>query len=633
MAEADAPKTAEAVYVKPKEQTTIFKLATGEGGTALESNALEYEDEFKGLYGSSPNAVDWQGVPNVSIIAPSVTPKTLMGLVQTNNSLQQCIDAMVRNVHGTGSNIELKVAVAGEDQTADPTVQMVKGFFDEVWPGVSFLQLRKQMGEHKEQCGNAYWEIIRNLSGKLMMLRDLDPRIMRMVSLSPATEQPVTIQRNGEKITLRVMMRYRRFVQIIGMKTVFYKEYGCPLLINKKTGELLEDNAANRIDLFKKKAMGSEVLHFRAMEDVDTPYGVPKWYPQMPSVLGQRKAEEFNLEYFQAGGVPPLMIFVQGGTLGSKMKEALEEFLSSKPGSKQGAPVFEIQSTGGTIDSPGQGARVVVERFDQERQKDSMFEGYDDKCEGRIRRAWRLPPIFVGKTEDFNLATAHASYAVADAQVFRPERDAFDELMNNSILREIDPSGKVVLRSIGLPVKDVNQQLLAANAAFASGGLQVDHYIEVLNEIVSLPMKVRDGAVDDQKAGFQQKKDMGAALIEVAKRPQPTQAGAPPGSTQAPKGKGVGSASLPSNSSPKPKVRAVTKGDDLAEMFLTAVRQNETQAVSLRGLDAEQTLLFKSLLENGPLKDAVDASLEEFQRQPDADKVREEAESISAAQA
>jgi hypothetical protein len=131
---------------------------------------------------------------------------------------------------------------------------------------------------------------------------------------------------------------------------------------------------------------------------------------------------------------------------------------------------------------------------------------------------------------------------------------------------------------------------------------------------------------------------MGAALIEVAKRPQPTQAGAPPGSTQAPKGKGVGSASLPSNSSPKPKVRAVTKGDDLAEMFLTAVRQNETQAVSevlvsLRGLDAEQTLLFKSLLENGPLKDAVDASLEEFQRQPDADKVREEAESISAAQA
>jgi PBSX family phage portal protein len=621
----DTPKFTEAVYVQPKERSSFFKLATGAGGDAIESNQLDYEDEFKGIYGADVP----QGVgKDVQIIQPQDLPKRLMALVQQNNTLQQCADAMVRNVHGTGYVIELKEKVAGKEQDDDPLVKKTRGFFDEVWPRLSFQQLRKQMGMHKEQCGNAYWEILRNRAGKLMMLRDLDPRLMRLVTLSPATEQKVTIRRGGEEITLQVMMRYRRYVQLIGTRRVFYKEYGCPLLINKKTGDLLEDTAANRLALFKLQAMGSEVMHFRAMEDVDTPYGVPKWYPQMPSVLGSRKAEEFNLEYFQAGGVPPIMIFVQGGTLGPKMKEALEEFLSSRPGAKQGAPVFEVQSTGGTIDSPGQGARVTVERFDQERQKDSMFENYDNNCEGRIRRSWRLPPIFVGKSDDYNLATAQASYAVAEAQVFKPERDEFDELMNNTIMREIDPSGKTVMRSIGLPVKDVNQQLLAANAAFAAGGLAVDHYIETLNEVAGMAMKVREGATEQHQSLMDQKVQMGGALIEVAKRPPPTAAGAPPGGTKAPAATGTGSKSGPSSSSPAPKVRAA-KVEDLADTFLAAVRKNELQSVSevlgsLRGLDAEQTLLFKSLLENGPLKDAVDASLAAFRKAEQAERERRE---------
>jgi PBSX family phage portal protein len=613
-----------AFYVHPdgEDRSFIQKLAGSAGGDAIDSSGLDYEDEFKGFYGGTvPPGV----AAGVQIIEPPVHPKTLAGLVQQNNTLQQCIDAMVQNVHGTGFNIELVEPVAGKDQTDDPTVKVTAGWFQEVWPLTSFLQLRKQMGEDKEATGNAYWEMLRNRAADLQMIRRLEPKIMRMVTLSQPTEQEVTIRRGTQTIKLRVMMRYRRFAQRLGTKVVFYKEYGCPLLINKKTGELLEDLPENRIKLFKDQAMGTEVLHFKAMDDVDTPYGVPKWYPQMPSVIGSRKAEEFNLDYFQAGGVPPLMIFVQGGQLGSKMKEALTSFLSSKPGAKQGAPVFEVQSTGGTLDSPGQGARVTVERFGREQQKDSMFESYDEKCEGRIRRAWRLPPIFVGKSDDYNLATAQASYAVAEAQVFKPGRDEFDELMNRTIMREIEPTGKTVMRSIGLPVKDVNQQLLAANAAFMAGGLAIDHYIETLNEVAGMAMKVREGAVDEHKAMMKNKVDMGNALLEVAKRPPPTQVGAPPGGTKAPKATGRGSASGPSSSSPKPKLTVVKDdtlpiGEELAGLFLDAVRKNAVASIadtldSLKGLDAEQVLLFKSCLDNGPLAEAVGIAMSQFAKQ------------------
>lgn len=584
-----------AEYVSPIEKAAIRKLDGSAG--QVESNSLEYEDEFKGAY-----TADWKGAPGVHILQPPVMPKTLQALIHQNNTLLGCIDAMVTNVHETGTEIALAVPPKlepGQEPVEDSRVTSVKAFFDEVWPGMSFQQLRKRTGKDKESTGNAYWEILRNLRKEMVMIRPMETKLTRMVRLSDPVDVEVSLTRGGQKVSLRVPMRYRRFVQSMGAQFIFYKEYGCPLLINKKTGELLEDTPANRQQLYRDKAMGTEVLHFVAEEDVETPYGVPKWYPQMPSVLGSRKAEEHNLDYFDSGGVPPLMIFVEGGVIGSKMKDALAEFLSSKPGAKQGAPVFEIMSTGGSLDSGGGSkATVKIERFGSERQQDSMFEAYDDKCESRVRRAWRLPPIFVGKADDYNLATAQASYAVAEAQVFKPDRDEFDEKMNSTIMRELDPTGAVVMRSRGLPVKDVNQQLTALQQAWASGGLDIDHYIEQLNEVTSLSMKVRATAKDEQTQSIKAKNDMADALVEVAKRPPPEKGG-------------TGSQSGPSNSSPKPKT-TTKKGDEVAMNLARALTgmggvSLEDVTKDIGSLDLGQVLAFKHQLHTGEFLDILTA--------------------------
>lgn len=588
MAEAAKKSDPQAVYVSPKEKAdSILKLDGS--ASAVESNGLLYEDEFKAAY-----IGDYNGAPGVHILQPPVVPKTLQALVHQNNTLMQCIDAVVTNVHGTGYEIELKnppKLEPGQEPVEDPKVTAVKAFLDEVWPGMSFHQLRKKTGRDMETSGNAYWEILRNLRKEMVMIRLLETKLTRMVRMSSPQEVEVVVRRGGAEVKLRVMMRYRRFVQSIGAQFIFYKEYGCPLLINKKTGELLEDTPANRQQLYKLKAMGTEVMHFAAAEDVDTPYGVPKWYPQMPSVLGSRKAEEHNLDYFDSGGVPPLMIFVEGGVMGSTMKAALEEFLSSKPGAKQGAPVFEIMSTGGSLDSGGGSkATVKIERFGSERQADSMFENYDEKCEQRVRRSWRLPPIFVGKSDDYNLATAQASYAVAEAQVFKPDRDEFDERCNSTIIRELDPTGEAVLRSKGLPVKDVNQQLTALQQAWTAGALDIDHYIQQLNEAVSLTMKVRATAKDEQEVAIKSKNEMAEALVEVAKRPPPAAGG-------------TGSASGPSNSSPKPKV-ATKKADEVAADLALALTFPDRRdllevAQDLQNMNLGQVLAFKHMLETG----------------------------------
>ena len=589
MADEQTTNDPAAFYVGGKGGDVIRKLDGSAGrpdGGEVQSNSLEYEDEFKGNY-----TADWRGAPGVHILQPPVMPKTLQALVHQNNTLLGCIEAMTTNVHETGYEVALRnppKVEEGKEAPEDPRVKKVKDFFCEVWPGMSFQQLRKRTGKDQESTGNAYWEILRNLRGEMVMIRPMEAKLTRMVRLSNPVDVDVSLQRGDTTVTLRVPMRYRRFVQSIGANFVFYKEYGCKLLINKNTGELLEDTPQNRNQLYRDKAMGTEVLHFTAEEDVETPYGVPKWYPQMPSVLGSRKAEEHNLDYFESGGVPPLMIFVEGGVLGSKMKEALAEFLSSKPGAKQGAPVFEVMSTGGSLDSGGGSkATVKIERFGSERQQDSMFEAYDDKCESRVRRAWRLPPIFVGKADDYNLATAQASYAVAEAQVFKPERSEFDDRMNSTVMRELDPTGETILRSLGLPVKDVNQQLLALQTAMQADAIDLEQMLDTLNEITSMSMKLRPGAKDEHQQKIDAKLKLGDALVKQAENP------AVPASQ--------GNSSAPSSSSPKAKT-TTKKADEVFAQFseLLAGKQSpllKSLAEDIVGLPVSEMAIFKGRLE------------------------------------
>lgn len=611
--EANVAQFVKGEYVRRKPLHELFAKAEGKNDVA--SNSMAYEDEFHGKYGGNVLGGAMSG--SAAIIAPPYLPRQLESLVQTNNSLGACIDAMVTNVHETGFVVEYKdpakngpklktkektKAPTGEKpvndnvqkadapaaEEVDPKVKEVTQFFDEVWPGVSFQRLRKELGHDIERTGNGYVEVIRNLLGEVVMLRRMDPKLTRMCLLSIPNPAQIVIRRGDKDVKVTVPMRYRRFVQSIGVDYVYFKEFGCPMLLHKKTGELRSDK--DKAELIKLRVLGSEVIHFVKNLDVETPYGVPQWVNQMPSVLGSRKAEEHNLEYFDNGGVPPLMIFVHGGMMAQPAKDALQEFLASKPGAKQGAPVFEVIGTGGGVDAANS-VRVTVERFGNERQKDSMFEMYDKRCEERIRRAWRLPPIFVGQAADYSFATAHASYAVGEAQVFKPERDEFDGVINSTIMRELDPSGELVFRSKGVPVKDVEQQMKALEVVKVH--LEPSHIVEQINEIAGTNFKPRDGVddemIEDKTIGMEGKR----IDLDLKKNPPP-----PPAFASAPGA-------------------AVKKGDDLdvalilAEDVFEAIQQGAKGEplmkllTSVAQLGQGQINSFKAALAEKVLEDGV----------------------------
>jgi len=471
----EATQVAKALGVVSASVTPVRKAPMSKQEKALVSNALSDDDVFRGLYIGEGDSEESQ------IIQPPYDPFLLYHLVQHNNALNQCISAYEVNIDGTGYVIESDSDEKESEEEAK-TEEAIKQFFDEVYPGVSFVTLRRKVRRDLEATGNAYIEVLRSVNGDIVFMKHVDAKYMRLLKLDDSVEVEKKVTRFGKEQTVKMRVRERRFVQKAGERLVYFREFQSSRQLDRTNGKWESEEYV--VDPDKR---ATEIIHLTVDKDVKTPYGVPRWINQIPSVLGSRKAEELNLDFFNAGGLPPALLIVQGGQMAAEVKKSLQSYLSGKGASKNRAAIIETYSTSGDLNSAGN-VRVTVERFGAERQQDSMFEKYDDKSEKRVRSAFRLPPLFVGRTEDYSFATAFASYSVAEAQVFAPERGEFDEIMNVTIMREI---GKGYLfRSLPLNVKDAVNQLKGIEIVANKGAIDPAELVETVNEVVNLNMKV-----------------------------------------------------------------------------------------------------------------------------------------------
>jgi len=443
----------------------------------LQSNALLTDDLFELDY------FDIKSNAKAVVLRPPFVPTLLASLCKENNALEQCVAAMEVNIDGTG--YEVGSSEAGEEETEAEKVQAqgIMDFFDEIFPAKSFITVRRELRRDQESTGNSYMEVLRSIAGEIVFAKALESVTMRIVKLDDPVPVKVTIERFGSEQTVTLIKRERRYVQKIGDKSIFFKEFNASRDLNKWTGDWAEQGQRLAIE-----DRATEIIHFFPIKDVLSPYGLPRWINQIPSILGSRKAEELNLDFFNAGGLPPAIIAIQGGELTEEVRKQLNTYVSGKGASKHRAAVIEIQSSGGSLDSAGN-VRMTVERFGAERQQDSMFENYDSKCEKRVRSSFRLPPMFVGKADDYSFATAFASYTVAEAQVFQPERSEFDEVMNNTIMKEIAP--EFMFRSLPLAVRDATQQLKGIE--LSKDSLDNEGFVKAINEVTNMNLKIPEG--------------------------------------------------------------------------------------------------------------------------------------------
>ncbi|SNS83525.1 MULTISPECIES: hypothetical protein [unclassified Azospirillum] len=396
-------------------------------GGLLAALALEVEDEFHRLY--QPQAGSGGGI----LIEPPFNPRLLEALARQNNALEPCIATLVSQIDSTGHSIEKADGTAPTSGEA-AEIAAIQAFFAQPYPGQSWLTMRKALRRDLEVIGWGALEVLRDSAGRLACIRHLPAHSLRLCRLDAAITVEKPLARGGQTQSYPITLQERRFASLIDGTLVYHREFASSRQLNRQTGAW--ETAENPLEPADR---ASEILYFTVTDDTAGPYGLPRWIGQLPSVLGSRRAEEFNLGFFDAGGVPPLLMVVQGGVLASDSKRELEQVLAGKAKDKHKPVVVDAYATGNPQDAAGT-VQVKAERLASERQPDSLFETYDARCEARIRAAFRLPPLFVGKLSKYCFTSVRYAHAAAEAQIFKPERAAFDDVVNLKIMPELGPA-------------------------------------------------------------------------------------------------------------------------------------------------------------------------------------------------
>lgn len=109
-----------------------------------------------------------------------------------------------------------------------------------------------------------------------------DADIMKTEPLEPYV--PFTYYHHGTSLVRQ--RKFRKYRQDIGGKTVYYKEFGDPRIMDRRNGEYLE--AGETLD---RKWQANEILEFAIGTK---PYGEIRWIGQLLGVDGSRRAESLN---------------------------------------------------------------------------------------------------------------------------------------------------------------------------------------------------------------------------------------------------------------------------------------------------------------------------------------------------
>ena len=280
----------------------------------------------------------------------------------------------------------------------------------------------------KETYGIAYCEVIRNFMGDVVQLEFIidTPSIDMTYPLEPYID--VEYYYKGKTVARK--KKFRKFRQNIAGKTVYFKEFGDPRIMDKKTGAYLQeggkpiecDNQANEIIEFRIGSM---------------PYGEVRWIGQVLTVDGNRRAEVLNNNYFREGRHTPLMIIVKGGTLSDQSFDKLKGYMDDIKG-ENGQHAFIVLETesneSATALEDEKKADIEIKDLASILQKDELFQEYQENGRKKTQSAFLLPDLYVGYTTDFNRATAQMAMEVTEKQVFQPERTSLAWTVNNRLL-------------------------------------------------------------------------------------------------------------------------------------------------------------------------------------------------------
>lgn len=413
-------------------------------------------------------------------LSPPYDLATLRSIPEASDILKQCIEAYAQNVVGFG--IDIHYTVDEKDETSE--MKSEKSQLEELLKELSYERPAKEVLEEvlkaSEECGNGFIEVIRNAKGDVVGIDSIKPEYMTVTKLNRV------MNADGQEIKVRYFCFQDSLQDSAKDNGTWYKTYGDPTPLNVN-GSIGKDGEGS----------STEVIHIK-IGDFQDPYGVPRWIGPLVKILGNRKADELNYRYFTQGRHIPLAIILENAQLTKESEATLQNYangIGSEGETQHKFLLLEAEKVGSVNDALEVDDKLKpaarIEKLADILQKDALFLEYNKSTTSAVLSAFRLPPIYVGLSKDYNRSTAETAKELTEEQVFQPMRESFAWRIN-SLFREYEfKYVEIYFKSSNLVKMEDIKSIL--DPAIQAGSVAPNDLRELLSNTLNKPLDAFDG--------------------------------------------------------------------------------------------------------------------------------------------
>jgi PBSX family phage portal protein len=353
----------------------------------------------------NPGTVFRNGYGMFDVITPPWNLYELANFYDTSFANHAAIDAKVENIVGLGYDFDVsmrttlqldgnenKTAVEKAKKRIERAKVELREWIESLNNDESLSSTLAKFYTDVQATGNGYLEIGRTTKGEIGYVGHI-----------PSTTMRVRRLRDG-------------YVQIIGQKVVYFRNFGATNK-NPITGD----------------PRPNEILHYKEYSPLNTFYGIPDIMSAISSLHGDQLASQYNIDYFGNKAVPRYVVTLKGAKLSAEAEDKLFRFLQTNLRGQSHRTLY-IPLPGDSDNNKVEFKMEPVENGVQE----ASFNEYRLRNRDDILVAHQVPLSKIGGSDASNIAAALAQDRTFKEQVARPAQRNLEKMLNKIIHERTD---------------------------------------------------------------------------------------------------------------------------------------------------------------------------------------------------